>query len=406
MIFKVTGWLIVGWLAFLIISQVLAWLPLIVLFIGSAIALCCVYALLPENFRLPSIEGWLNPDWQPQLAPSSGSPSSPSSDSPQSPGFTSPSPPQAIQPDLDFSRIIRAGAKLPDRETLIAKLKQKVIGQEVAIDTLVRVVMGKLAAQKSVKPLVVMLPGPTGTGKTEISKALAEALGVKLIRFDMGEFAESFKASNLFGSAKGYVGSDEGGALAKEIRRSKKRFVVLFDEVEKAHQSLWPQMLAFFDEGRVTDTLGTVEAPKDTICLLTSNLQAEKIGANPELAKEILKEGRYFPPEFLGRINKIIPLLRLTQEDVAKLTVLLAKRVADSYGLSLIIEQEALAELVDATQEDEEKYGGRGILEKIGDLLTDDFLDLQGERITQARLVVGNERLKAVPLSESLNIVE
>lgn len=407
MIIRVIGWIALCWLALFIVSQILAWLPVIVLLFGISIAVCCVYAYLPENFRLPSVEKWLNPDWHPQLAPSSpsgtysGSGSSPtSSDSPESPG-SSPSSSSPKQPDIDFSQIMRAGPKLPDRETLITKLKQKVIGQEAAIDTLVRATMGKLASQKSVKPLVCLLPGPTGTGKTEISKALAEALGVQLIRYDMGEYAEPFKASNLFGSAKGYVGSDEGGALAKEIRRSKKRFVVLFDEVEKAHQSLWPQMLAFFDEGRVTDTLSTVQAPKDTICLLTSNLEADKIGANPELAKDILREGRYFPPEFLGRINKIIPLLRLSKADTAKLTMLLAKRFADTYGLVLIIEQEALAELVEVTQEDEEKYGGRGIIEKIGDLLTDDFLDLQGDQVTQARLVVQGERLRAVPLSES-----
>ncbi|NJO93960.1 MAG: AAA family ATPase, partial [Hydrococcus sp. RM1_1_31] len=91
--------------------------------------------------------------------------------------------------------------------------------------------------------------------------------------------------------------------------------------------------------------------------------------------------------------------LRLNANDTARLTVVLAKKVADRYGLSLIVEQEALEELVNATYEDAQQYGGRGVMEKIGDLLTDDFLDLQGQRVSQARLVLEGERLKAVALA-------
>lgn len=407
MILKVLMWIAVIWIGLWILAAVFSLLPLILLMVGGVVALCCVYALLPENFRLPAVERWVNPDWRTMPASpntnGSESTSTQSSTTPQTPVQLAP----AAQPQLDFTRVIpRTGGKLPDRETLTIKLKEKVIGQEAAIDVLVRVVLGKLASEKNPKPLVVMLPGPTGTGKTEISKALADALGTKLTRFDMGEYAESFKASNLFGSAKGYVGSDEGGALPNALRHSKKRCVLLFDEVEKAHQSLWRQMLAFFDEGRTADTLGNVVAPKDTICLLTSNLMADKIGENPDTAKDILKQSGYFPPEFLGRIDKIIPLLRLSAADTARLTVMLAKRVADRYGISLIIEQEALEELVNATFDEGEKYGGRGIQEKIMDLLGDDFIDLQGERISHARLVIKGDRLKVEPLVQTLTIQE
>lgn len=308
---------------------------------------------------------------------------------------------QLQQPELQFDSIkFNFGGKVPDREELKAQLKKKVIGQEQAINTLVKVVIAKLAA-KNRKPLVVFLPGPTGTGKTELSKALADALETKLVRFDMGEFAESHKASNLFGSPKGYVGSTEGGGLPNALRKSKKRCVILFDEVEKAHQSLWRQMLAFFDEGRVSDTLGQTLAPKNTICLLTSNIEADKIAENPEAAKDIIKLCGYFPPEFLGRIDRVIPLLRLSAADTARLTVVLAKRVATDYDINLIIEQEALEELVNATFDEGQKYGGRGIIEKIGDLLVDDLIDLQGESIFQARLVIRDEKLKAVPLLSS-----
>lgn len=408
MIFKILAWLAVIWIGLWLLSQLLSWLPLIVLLIGGTIALCCIYALLPDNFRLPGIEQWLNPDWKavpiaPSPAISGTSVSGTSSpDSSQPPTVQTPVqlPPQ---PQLDFSRVMGSTrGKLPDREELTAKLKEKVIGQEMAVDTLVRVVLGKLASEKNPKPLVVLLPGPTGTGKTEMSKALAQALDAKLTRFDMGEYAESFKASNLFGSAKGYVGSEDGGALPTAIRQSKKRCILLFDEVEKAHQSLWRQMLAFFDEGRVADTLGSVVAPKDTICLLTSNLMADKIGENPDAAKDILRQANYFPPEFLGRIDKIIPLLRLGAADTARLTVMLAKRVADRYGISLIVEQEALEELVNVTFDEGEKYGGRGIQEKIMDLLGDDFLDLQGDLISHARLIVKEDRLKAVSFIQTI----
>lgn len=308
---------------------------------------------------------------------------------------------QLQQPELQFDSIkFNFGGKVPDREELKTQLKKKVIGQEAAINTLVKVVIAKLAA-KNRKPLVVFLPGPTGTGKTELSKALADALETKLVRFDMGEFAESHKASNLFGSPQGYVGSTEGGGLPNALRKSKKRCVILFDEVEKAHQSLWRQMLAFFDEGRVSDTLGQTLAPKNTICLLTSNIEADKIAEHPEAAKDIIKLCGYFPPEFLGRIDRVIPLLRLSAADTARLTVVLAKRVAADYDINLIIEQEALEKLVNSTFDEGQKYGGRGIIEKIGDLLVDDLIDLQGESIFQARLVIKDNRLKAVPLLSS-----
>ncbi|NJO93170.1 MAG: ATP-dependent Clp protease ATP-binding subunit, partial [Hydrococcus sp. RM1_1_31] len=359
MAWRILSWLLVGCIVIWILGIVLAVLPFFLGLLFKVIlalsAICSFYALLPENLRIPKVERWFNPDWQknrvPNLEPqpvlvgtsvttapdtkddstpeSSGKSNSKLPPPPKIPKFTEPEIPKPLQPELNFDTIVpRIGGKLPEREELKSKLLAKVIGQEAAIDTLIRVVFGKLAAHKSPKPLVVFLPGPTGTGKTEISKALADALECKLTRFDMGEYAESHKASNLFGSPKGYVGSTEGGALPNALRHSKRRCILLFDEVEKAHLSLWRQLLAFFDEGRVSDTLGNVVAPKDTICLLTSNLEADKIGENPEAAKSILKQCGYFPPEFLGRIDKIIPLLRLNANDTARLTVVLAKKVA------------------------------------------------------------------------------
>lgn len=400
MIFKLIQWACFVGLLLYIGSVLISLLPLLVWVLATTVFVCSIYALLPESLRLPRLEIWLYPDQDPPLKPShSNSPSftTPSSHLPTSSNSLPSS--QSLQPQLDFKNVqMPVRGQIPNKEEFTAFLQSKVIGQDKAIEILVRVVIGKLAAQNYPKPLVVFLPGTTGTGKTETCKALAEALGVKLNRFDMGEYADAFKSSNLMGSSKGYVGSDEGGALPDAIRHSKKYCVLLFDEVEKANPSLWRQLLAFFDEGRLTDTISTVVAPKNTICLLTSNLEAEKIAHNPEAAKDILKQTGFFPPEFIGRVDKFIPLPRLNQTDSARLTVILAKRVATRYGINLVIEQEALPALVQETFEEGEKYGGRGIQEKIMDLLGDDFIDLQGGGAAQARLVVSDGYLKAAPL--------
>ncbi|MDJ0717504.1 MAG: AAA family ATPase [Prochloraceae cyanobacterium] len=410
LLIRIILWLLVIWVAFWLLSLFIKMLPLLLFIVACAAAICATYSLLPYQLRLPAIERWLDPNWQPlppRPATPTNSPNYPNYPSnnftpstPHTPTSPTPVPPprQYTQPELDFTRIARRTVKLPDREDLKAKLRAKVIGQDAAINALVRVTLAQLAAQNKTKPLVVFLPGPTGTGKTELSKALADVLDVKLVRFDMGEFAESHKASNLFGSAKGYVGSEDGGELPNALRTNKKRCVFLFDEVEKAHKSLWRQMLAFFDEGRVSDTKGSVTAPKDTICLLTSNLEADKIGSNPEAAKDILRESGYFPTEFLGRIDKVIPLLRLSQQDTARLIVVLTKQIADNYGISLLVNDDSVQALFDATYDEAQKYGGRGIKDKVSDLLIEDFFDLQADRVSQAELRWDGKRLKVIPL--------
>ena len=375
-------WVVIGIIAISIVQSLIQILIPIIYFLLIVIAVLCLYGLLPPKFRFAPIEKWLSNEEEKRKT-----------------ATTTNTPPQ-FSSNIDFNRFANFSSsnRLPDRKELKSYLKSRVIGQEEAIEPLIKVVLGKLAAENSTKPLIVFLVGPTGVGKTELSKSLPDALGNKLIRFDMGEFADINKANNLFGSPKGYIGSDSGGALPTALRANKKRCIILFDEVEKAHESLWTQLYAFFDEGRVSDTLGQTIAPKDTICLLTSNIEGEKIANNPKEAKEIIKSCGYFPTAFVGRIDKIIPVLRLSYSDNAKLTVVLAQKIAQQYGISLVIDQEALEELMPVVEDEASKYGGRGISEKIKDLLLDDFVDLQTEGVSQAKLIQKNDRLTAVSI--------
>ncbi len=310
-----------------------------------------------------------------------------------------PSTPKGIDYGNLVARVNLAAPSVMSKDDLMAAIARNVIGQRAAIETLATYVRGKIGSRDTGKnkPLVFLLPGPTGTGKTEISKALAEALGTKLVRYDMGEFAEEHKASNLFGSPKGYIGSEDGGALPNAIRRGGKRLVVLFDEVEKAHKSLWQQMLAFMDEGRTGDSKGEVVAPKDTIILLTTNRQAEAVAKDPAAAREILRHDGYFSPEFMGRIEKVVPMPRLTDADMMQLTHRLADALARTYGLSLAIDEDALILLYSESREGAERSGGRGITERLKDLLIEDLLDLQGTGAEIVRLMVEHGRVRAVP---------
>jgi ATP-dependent Clp protease ATP-binding subunit ClpA len=420
MIYKVLGWLLVAWVAVWLLSQFLIFLPLLLKVTGGLIAACTVYSLLPEGFRVMAIENWLDERVSspfPSPSKESYSPSTSSSfsigtdyqDRPneneqsQQPFLPPrPAPQPMAQPKLDFEKIKRRTTKLPDRQQLTEHIKSQVIGQDSASEALVKVVLGKLAMQQNAsKPLVLLLPGPTGTGKTEISKTLASGLGTNLVRFDMNGYMDRFKATNLLGSSKGYVGGEDGGALPNALRQAKNPCVILFDEVEKADDSIWPEFLTFFDEGYITDSIGKAVAPKDTIILMTSNLASEEIAANPDRAKTIIKQTKVFSPEFLGRVDKVIPLLQLNPADVARLTVVLAKRIAEGYGLSLLIEQGPLEVLVSEVMEFAEKEGGRGITNQTKELLSEDLMDLQAERVKQAQLVLEDECLRVVPLVET-----
>lgn len=221
-------------------------------------------------------------------------------------------------------------------------LHQRVIGQDEAVEKVSNAILRSRAGiQDPNRPLGSFLfLGPTGVGKTELSKTLSKALfddEKNLIRIDMSEYMEKFSVSRLIGAPPGYVGYEEGGQLTEAVRR-KPYSVVLFDEIEKAHPDVFNILLQILDDGRITDSLGKTVDFKNTIIILTSNLGADVILQSIEKnhkitdearqqVKEILKQ--HFRPEFLNRLDDIILFKPLQKDQIGKIVDLLLKRLQD-----------------------------------------------------------------------------
>ena len=225
-------------------------------------------------------------------------------------------------------------------------LHKRVIGQDEAVEKVCDAILRSRAGiQDPKRPIGSFLfLGPTGVGKTELAKALAEALfddEKNLIRIDMSEYMEKFSVSRLIGAPPGYVGYDEGGQLTEAVRR-KPYSVVLFDEVEKAHPDVFNVLLQVLDDGRITDSQGRTVDFKNTILILTSNLGSDiildGIGADDDISKDAREKvsallKRSFRPEFLNRLDEIVFYKPLTRENIKGIVDLLvadlAKRLAD-----------------------------------------------------------------------------
>ena len=250
------------------------------------------------------------------------------------------------------------------------RLHERIIGQDEAIkavaDAIRRARSGLKDPNRPVGSFIFI--GPSGIGKTELAKALAEFLfddEDALVRLDMSEYREQHTASRLFGAPPGYVGYEEGGQLTEAVRRRPYR-VVLFDEIEKAHPEVWNALLQILDDGRLTDGQGRVVDFKNTVLIMTSNLGTEfvrKGGALGFLAEgddsqevkdsqvkieKALKDA--FRPEFLNRIDDIIAFAPLSKEDVVKIVDLQVKEIRDrlkSYDVSLVVDESARFWLAD-----------------------------------------------------------
>ena len=242
-------------------------------------------------------------------------------------------------------------------------LHKRVIGQDEAVEKVTEaIIRSRAGIQDEKRPIgSFMFLGPTGVGKTELAKALAESLfddEHNMVRIDMSEYMEKYSVSRLIGAPPGYVGYEEGGQLTEAVRR-KPYSVILFDEIEKAHPDVFNVLLQVLDDGRITDSQGRTVDFKNTIIILTSNLGSEYIleGINDkgEISDEakakvekLLKQS--FRPEFLNRLDEIVFYKPLKKEEVEKILDLLIKdlekRLEDKH-LQLELTKEAKAYLID-----------------------------------------------------------
>ena len=242
-------------------------------------------------------------------------------------------------------------------------LHRRVIGQDEAVTKVTEaIIRSRAGIQDPNRPIGSFLfLGPTGVGKTELAKALAESLfddEHNMVRIDMTEYMEKYSVSRLIGAPPGYVGYEEGGQLTEAVRR-KPYSVVLFDEVEKAHPDVFNVLLQVLDDGRITDSQGRTVDFKNTIIILTSNLgsqylldgideKGEITDAAREEVEELLKHS--FRPEFLNRLDEIVFYKPLTKNDVVRILDLLVKdlnRRLEDKQLRCVVSDAAKATIVD-----------------------------------------------------------
>jgi len=252
-------------------------------------------------------------------------------------------------------------------------LKKRVVGQDHAIKSISEAILeSRSGLSKAGQPIgSFFFLGPTGTGKTELAKSLAEFLFLdesSLIRFDMSEFKEEHSAALLYGAPPGYVGYEEGGLLVNKIRQQPYA-VVLFDEIEKAHKSVFDIFLQILDEGKLHDRLGKEGDFSNSVILFTSNIGSEFIidsitrGEIPKSNELMEIMGKFFRPEFLGRLTEIVPFAPIAEENVVKIFEIHLKNLYKSLelqGISLIIEP-AAKELL-AKSGYNPKYGARPLV--------------------------------------------
>jgi ATP-dependent Clp protease ATP-binding subunit ClpC len=227
-------------------------------------------------------------------------------------------------------------------------LHERVIGQEEAISALAKTIRRTRAGLKDPKRPSgsFIFAGPTGVGKTELAKALAEFLfddEAAMISLDMSEYGEKHTVSRLFGAPPGFVGFEEGGQLTEKVRR-KPFSVVLFDEIEKAHPDIFNSLLQILEEGRLTDGQGRVVDFKNTVIIMTTNLGTKDISSGPvgfsiegdtrtgyDLMSGKVKEElkKHFKPEFLNRVDEIIVFPQLSKPELLQIVDLFIKRLSE-----------------------------------------------------------------------------
>lgn len=311
-------------------------------------------------------------------------------------------------------------------ERLEEELHKRVVGQNEAVDAVAKAIKRSRVGLKDPKRPVgsFLFLGPTGVGKTELSKALAEAVfGSEdaLIRVDMSEYMEKHSVSKLIGSPPGYVGFEEGGQLSEKVR-SNPYSVILFDEIEKAHSDVFNILLEVLDDGHITDSQGRKVDFKNTIIIMTSNTGAQRIidpkklgfvtASNADTEHEDMKKNvmdevkQNFKPEFLNRIDDIIVFRALTEDDVRNISNLLLKELKQRVASQMEIQLkfgDAVKKLIFEKGYDK-KYGARPLKRAIQTNIEDELAEavLKGEikRGDTVQVTVRNDKVKFVVKNE------
>ncbi len=297
------------------------------------------------------------------------------------------------------------------------ELHKRVIGQEEAVSSIAKAVRrGRVGLKDPNRPIGSFLfLGPTGVGKTELSKALAEVLfgdETAMIRIDMSEYMEKHSVSRMIGSPPGYVGYEEGGQLSEKVRR-KPYAVILFDEVEKAHPDVFNILLQVLDDGHITDGHGRKIDFKNTVIIMTSNAGAKNIIAPKKLGfitvdteeqnYEIMKKSvmeevkQIFKPEFLNRIDDIIVFHTLNQENMKQIVTLMSKtvvaRAKENMKIDLTFSEEAISLI--ALEGYDQSYGARplrrAIQSKIENFFAEQYLEGKFKEGDMVQIDVENE---------------
>jgi ATP-dependent Clp protease ATP-binding subunit ClpC len=285
-------------------------------------------------------------------------------------------------------------------------IKQRVVGQDKAIDTIVKAIQrSRMGLRNPNKPIgTFFLLGPTGVGKTHLAQCLAEEMfGNRdaIVRFDMSEYIEKHTVSLLVGAPPGYVAHEEGGKLTEAVRR-KPYSIVLFDEIEKAHADIFNILLQVMDEGRLTDRQGRVVDFRNTIIIMTSNVGTRQlnefgagIGFNADEIDEKQSEymltkalNRTFPPEFVNRLDNVVVFHPLNDEALAQILTLELhplKLRLEAMGYKLQLTKKTTEQLLERSRD--RKYGARPLKRAIQTLVEDPITDILLSGMTENKTI-------------------
>ncbi len=302
-------------------------------------------------------------------------------------------------------------------------LHKRVIGQEEAVSAVAKAVRrGRIGLKDPKRPIGSFLfLGPTGVGKTELSKALSEALfgnEESMIRVDMSEYMEKHSVSKMIGSPPGYVGHDDGGQLSEQVRRHPYS-VVLFDEIEKAHPDVFNILLQVLDDGHITDSQGRRVDFSNTVIIMTSNAGAQaiidpkKLGFNAKedaagdykrMKNSVISEIKLiFRPEFLNRIDEIIVFHPLSKDEMKKIVTLmcreLVKRAKEQLGIALTIRESVKEHIVETGTD--QKYGARplrrAVQNQLEDKMAEALLDGVIQKNSEVAVGISKKEIKFIP---------